>query len=179
MKNLEKTKAEPDTLDGLRKALDCARASAASEKELYERLSAERIQAVFRRTEDGRIYAATFIDHGRGIVLNGSRLGKEYAARAWDTWVRTPRPEETVARQPDSAATPDVPFASDEPHRRLPDAGKQQEQGQSLIGDILFAGLESFDRLFEHEPEVREYIDPEFRLLHRKRKKRKKRSLKL
>ena len=40
------------------------------------------IDTVFRHTEDGRIYGATFIDHRTGCVLNGSRMGKELSANA-------------------------------------------------------------------------------------------------
>lgn len=40
------------------------------------------IDAVFRHTEEGRIYGATFIDHRTGCVLNGSRMGKELSANA-------------------------------------------------------------------------------------------------
>ncbi|WP_277638445.1 conjugal transfer protein MobB [Bacteroides graminisolvens] len=40
------------------------------------------IDIVFRETETGRIYGATFIDHRTGYVLNGSRMGKEFSANA-------------------------------------------------------------------------------------------------
>lgn len=45
-------------------------------------LKAKGIDTVFRHTEDGRIYGATFIDHRTGCVLNGSRMGKELSANA-------------------------------------------------------------------------------------------------
>ena len=37
---------------------------------------------MFRETDAGRIYGATFIDHRAGCVLNGSRMGKELSANA-------------------------------------------------------------------------------------------------
>lgn len=40
------------------------------------------IDVVFRYTEEGRIYGATFVDHNTFNVLNGSRLGKEFSANA-------------------------------------------------------------------------------------------------
>lgn len=40
------------------------------------------IDTVFRLTDTGRIYGATFIDHRTGCVLNGSRMGKELSANA-------------------------------------------------------------------------------------------------
>lgn len=38
------------------------------------------IQVVFRENEQGRIYGVTFINHRDRIVLNGSKLGKEFSA---------------------------------------------------------------------------------------------------
>ncbi len=45
-------------------------------------LKKQGIDSVFRYTEEGRIYGATFIDHRTGCVLNGSRMGKELSANA-------------------------------------------------------------------------------------------------
>lgn len=44
------------------------------------------ITVVFRRSEQthGRIYGVTFIDHKSGIVVNGSRLGKEFSANRFE-----------------------------------------------------------------------------------------------
>ena len=47
------------------------------------RLKEKGIDTVLRYTEEGRIYGATFIDHRTGCVLNGSRMGKELSANAW------------------------------------------------------------------------------------------------
>lgn len=45
----------------------------------------------------------------------------------------------------------------------------------SLIGQTLLDGLDVFGTLFEPGYEIHEYIDPEFRLLHRKKRKKKQR----
>lgn len=45
-------------------------------------LKAKGVDVVLRKTDTGRIYGATFIDHRTGCVLNGSRLGKELSANA-------------------------------------------------------------------------------------------------
>ena len=42
------------------------------------------IDVVFRHTDTGRIYGVTFIDHSTMCALNGSRLGKEYSANAFE-----------------------------------------------------------------------------------------------
>ena len=152
----------------MREALDDARAAAASEQQLRDLLAERHIEAVFRRTEDGRIYGATFIDHSRRIVLNGSRLGKAYAARAWDEWARNPQPSKEVAPipQPNDAAP-----TQQSNQRPMPTDRQPQPE---LLGNILLDALDAFAPLFEHEPQHEEYIDPEFRLLYRKKKKKKK-----
>ena len=40
------------------------------------------IGVVYKRECSRALYGVTFIDHNTGVVLNGSRLGKEYAANA-------------------------------------------------------------------------------------------------
>lgn len=47
-------------------------------------LSNQNIDVLFRENDAGRIYGATFIDHNNGCVFNGSRLGKEYSANAFE-----------------------------------------------------------------------------------------------
>ena len=39
---------------------------------------------MFRRNDSGRIYGVTFIDHDSRVVLNGSRLGKEFSANVFN-----------------------------------------------------------------------------------------------
>ncbi len=56
---------------------------ARNREDFTEQLKAKGIGVVFRENESGRIYGVTFIDHGRRTVLNGSRLGKEFAANAF------------------------------------------------------------------------------------------------
>lgn len=53
-------------------------------------LNARGIDAVFRENEDVRIYGATFIDHRNREVYNGSRLGKEFSANAFERLFNTP-----------------------------------------------------------------------------------------
>jgi hypothetical protein len=43
-------------------------------------LKAYNIEVLFRRTDDGRIYGATFIDHENKAVFNGSDLSTEFSA---------------------------------------------------------------------------------------------------
>jgi len=129
---------------------------------LAARLKTEHIDAIFRRTEDGRVYGATFVDHNSCMVLNGSALGKEYAARTWDEWFKNPP---TEPEQTEAPAMTNEPILVQGQSAPLP----AHDGEPSLIGETLLDGLDVFGTLFEPEYESHEYIDPEFRLLHRKK----------
>ena len=47
-------------------------------------LTGKGIETVFRENDEGRIYGATFIDHMNREVYNGSRLGNELSANAFE-----------------------------------------------------------------------------------------------
>ena len=61
-----------------------ALAQSTNKEDFVARLKAARIDVLFRYTEEGRIYGVTFIDHNTMTVLNGSRLGKDYSANAFE-----------------------------------------------------------------------------------------------
>ena len=46
------------------------------------KLKEAKIDLLFRYTAEGRIYGVTFIDHNNMVVLNGSRIGREFSANA-------------------------------------------------------------------------------------------------
>ena len=58
--------------------------------ELVQMLKAKGIDCVFRYTDEGRLYGATFIDHRTHCVLNGSRMGKAFSANALNEHFNTP-----------------------------------------------------------------------------------------
>ena len=66
-----------------RKIVANAMQTAHSRKELEQQLRKRGIDVVFRQNDSGRIYGVTFIDHDSRVVLNGSRLGKEYSANVF------------------------------------------------------------------------------------------------
>lgn len=149
-------------MEQIRQAIESAKEHSSSERSLAARLKTEHIDAVFRRTEDGRVYGATFVDHGSRTVLNGSMLGKEYAARAWDEWFKNPP---TEPEQTEAPAMTNEPILVQGQSAPLP----AHDGEPSLIGETLLDGLDVFGTLFEPDYESHEYIDPEFRLLHRKK----------
>ena len=67
-----------------RKIVATAMQTTRSRKELEQQLKKQGIDVVFRQNNSGRIYGVTFIDHDSRVVLNGSRLGKEYSANVFN-----------------------------------------------------------------------------------------------
>ena len=72
------------------RVLAVMRTSPRSEEELLDRLEKSELRCIIRKSEGGRIYGITFIDDTLGIALNGSRLGKGYAAKQFETYFSTP-----------------------------------------------------------------------------------------
>lgn len=74
-----------------RKVLEVMRTSPQTEEELRQRLEEQGLRVVIRKNESGRIYGITFIDDEKGIALNGSRLGKGYAANKFNKYFSNPK----------------------------------------------------------------------------------------
>ena len=72
------------------KVLHVMRTSPQTEEALQQRLEEQGLRAVIRKNESGRIYGITFIDDKAGIALNGSRLGKGYAANVFKGYFSNP-----------------------------------------------------------------------------------------
>ena len=72
------------------KVLQTMRTSPKTEEELQQRLEEQRLRVTIRKNESGRIYGITFIDDEQGIALNGSRLGKGYAANVFNAYLSNP-----------------------------------------------------------------------------------------
>ena len=75
---------------GRRKVLEVMRTSPQTEEILLQRLEEQGLRMVIRKNESGRIYGITFIDDEKGIALNGSRLGKGYAANVFNAYFPNP-----------------------------------------------------------------------------------------
>ncbi|MFC2581809.1 MAG: conjugal transfer protein MobB [Segatella oris] len=72
------------------KVLQTMRTSPNTEKELRQRLEEQGLRVVIRKNDNGRIYGITFIDDEQGVALNGSRLGKGYAANVFNAYFSNP-----------------------------------------------------------------------------------------
>ena len=73
-----------------RKGLEVMRTSPHTEGILRQRLEEQGLRVVIRKNDNGRIYGITFIDDKEGIALNGSRLGKGYAANVFNAYLSNP-----------------------------------------------------------------------------------------
>ena len=73
-----------------RKVLEVMRTSPHTEERLRQRLEEQGLRVVIRKNDNGRIYGITFIDDKEGIALNGSRLGKGYAANVFNAYLSNP-----------------------------------------------------------------------------------------
>ena len=72
------------------RVLAVMRSSPRTEEELLASLNKRGLRCLIRKSEGGRIYGITFIDDNLGIALNGSRLGKGYAANQFEAYFSAP-----------------------------------------------------------------------------------------
>lgn len=154
-------------------------AQSSGKDDFIARLKEKNIDLVFRYTDEGRIYGATYIDHNTKTVLNGSRLGKEFSANALDRWFNNPseKPVIPVTQQHDNSND----WANEGNTRQQ---GQQQNQPQSKQGNTPHGNSQGND--FDHAPalpgldlfQVGPGYDPEeeaFIRAMRRRKKKKRR----
>ena len=85
---------EKNLTEPTKKALEYALRRTYDKVELIQILKEKGIDSVFRYTDEGRLYGATFIDHRTRCVLNGSRMGKEFSANTLDKHINTPIEEQ-------------------------------------------------------------------------------------
>jgi hypothetical protein len=86
--NKKMKRNEKDLKDGkyapmIRGAIAAAMKATRNREEFISLLKSSGIDAVFRTNDTGRLYGATFIDHHRKEVYNGSALGKEFSANVF------------------------------------------------------------------------------------------------
>ena len=98
MKRNEKALKEGKYTPLIRNKIVAAMKTTRNKEQFIALLKAGNIDTVFRENVEGRIYGATFIDHNRKEVYNGSVLGKEFSANAFHMLFNEP-PQET---KPDS-----------------------------------------------------------------------------
>ena len=136
------------------------------QKEFTAELRKNGIDAVFRENDAGRIYGVTFIDRTTHQVFNGSRLGKEYAANAFEAWFNGREQESSTPIQEELR-----PLAPLEP----PQPGLSSvEEFEEYIETHYVSMPDVIGELMEYKPEKEWETAPEYRLFPRRKKRRRK-----
>lgn len=78
--------AESINLKPSRRIISSVINDASDKDDFISKLKENGIDVLIRENGDGRIYGVTFIDHNTHTGLNGSRLGQEFAANAFERW---------------------------------------------------------------------------------------------
>ena len=114
------------------KVLQTMRTSPNTEKELRQRLEEQGLRVVIRKNDNGRIYGITFIDDEQGVALNGSRLGKGYAANVFNGYFSNPAHnsflDETLYGSP---------FARLEQSATVQPSQSDTEEGSNLVNELI------------------------------------------
>lgn len=145
------------------------------------KLKEKDIDVVFRYTAEGRIYGATFVDHNTMTVLNGSRMGKEFAANALNarfeesnTQSQPPVVPVSPTKQSrqqgntqSSSQSQTSPHSQSSPHSSSTHQPTPQQKQSPDDFDGTLPGLD----LFQLGPTVNAE-EEEFARRHRRRKKR-------
>lgn len=166
----KQTMKDSPTKSIVKNSIEAAMHMATSETDFKKQLVAQGINTVIRRTDDGRIYGMTFIDHANRTVWNGSQLGKHLSARVFNDWWNNL--EKRSVQETDTAATPKEQITPN----------MEQSQSTYSLFDFLDAGFESskteagvLDALGGLLPEVQGGNPEELAFEHElKKKKRKK-----
>lgn len=115
-----------------RKVLEVMRTAPDTEEKLRKRLEEQGMRVVIRKNESGRIYGITFIDDEGGIALNGSRLGKGYAANVFNAYFSNPTDnpflDETLYGSPSARL---------EPSTTVQPSQQNTEEGDNLINELI------------------------------------------
>ena len=114
------------------KVLQTMRTSPKTEEELRQRLEEQGLRVVIRKNDNGRIYGITFIDDKAGIALNGSRLGKGYAANVFNGYFSNPAHnpflDETLYGSPSVCL---------EPSPTVQPSQQDTEEGDNLVDELI------------------------------------------
>ena len=114
------------------KVLQTMRTSPQTEKDLQRKLAEQGLRVVIRKNDNGRIYGITFIDDKAGIALNGSRLGKGYAANVFNGYFSNPAHnsflDETLYGSPSVCL---------EPSPTVQPSQQDTEEGDNLVDELI------------------------------------------
>ena len=147
-------------------------AQSSGQDDFITRLKDNGIDLVLRYNEDGRIYGATFVDHNTHTVLNGSRLGKEFSANAFERWFNgdgeKPILSASVTPNTDTTQTAGDTSAPPQPN---PSTGQSQANSHDYKNDYEQPTLPGLD-LFQVGPGFNPEEEAFYRAMQRRKKRR-------
>ena len=147
-------------------------AQSSGQDDFITRLKDNGIDLVLRYNEDGRIYGATFVDHNTHTVLNGSRLGKEFSANAFERWFNgdgeKPILSASVTPNTDTTQTAGDTSAPPQPN---PSTGRSQANSHDYKNDYEQPTLPGLD-LFQVGPGFNPEEEAFYRAMQRRKKRR-------
>ena len=108
------------------------RTSPRTAEEFRQQLEEQGLRVVIRKNDNGRIYGITFIDDEQGVAINGSRLGKGYAANIFNGYfsnpVHNPFLDETLYGRPSARL---------EQSATVQPLQSNAEEGDNLIDELI------------------------------------------
>lgn len=128
-----------------RATVSASLASTRTESEFRAALREKGIDLVLRRNNEGRIFGATFIDHEQRVVLNGSRLGKEFSANVLNERFADSSPQQEQREdlqapkiqqpiEPDNSRKPSAPTPSGQVASNVE---SQSDRSDDSMGSLL------------------------------------------
>ncbi|MDR0415540.1 MAG: relaxase/mobilization nuclease domain-containing protein [Prevotellaceae bacterium] len=153
--------------NGVRQILKSCMEQSVGRDELLQRLKESSIELLFRTNDAGRIYGVTVVDHNAKVIVNGSKLGREFSANAFHALF-----EQWAGEHPDAAASATAREAKSPAKEKEPEVGKGSGEvemaptkssseadggeradgdggngGDAAIGNTDAGGIEAFDEL--------------------------------
>ena len=101
-----------------------------SEQDMRDALAREGVEMVIRRNAQGRIIGVTFVCEELGVVVNGSRLGKEFAANAINARLQPDAQQRAQQEQGPREETPRDP-------QELGSTGEMEHHAQHALEGLL------------------------------------------
>ena len=114
------------------KVLQTMRTSPNTEKDLRSRLEEQGLCMVIRKNQSGRIYGITFIDDEVGVALNGSRLGKGYAANIFNGYFSNPTHNPSLDETLYGSTSVHL-----EPSPTVQPSQSDTEEGSNLVNELI------------------------------------------
>ncbi|MGG7437404.1 conjugal transfer protein MobB [Chryseobacterium arthrosphaerae] len=143
----------------LKRAIETAIVTSNSEDSFKKQLLEQGIATVIRKNDDGRMYGITFIDHHSKFVWNGSQLGKELSANAFNKlWHET---ETKPKASSYNSSNNDISFEKSSEHFF--------SSNSSEVFDGFFSGLLSSDTDMDYEEQI---LASQMKKRQRKRRKK-------